>query len=102
FIYRYADAMLEKGRDTYGPLKTGMFLSALNRETMAPLTNRPTASEGVNEDERVGTKTGALTGSNPEHDENLLRLLYLLSELSSRSKYREAADASLKWCLENT
>ena len=101
-VYRYADAMLEKGRDTYGPQKTGLFLSALDRATLAPLTNRPAAPAGIREGDRVGVKDGPLVGANLQHDENLLRLLSTLSELSSKPKYREAADAALKWSLENT
>ena len=101
-VYRYADTMLEKGRDTYGEQKSGLFLSTLNRATLAPLTNRPAAPFGVPSGDRVGTEGGPLMGANPQHDENLLRLLYTLSELSSKPKYREAADASLKWFLENT
>ncbi len=101
-IYRYADAMLDKGRDTYGPHQTGLFLSALDRTTLAPLTNRPPAPAGVREGDRVGPKDGALTGANPQHDENLLRLLYTLSELSGKPKYRDAADAALKWFLQHT
>ena len=92
-VYRYADAMLEKGRDTYGPQKTGLLLSALDRATFAPLTNRPTVLSL--------TRPGKPAGANLQHDENLLRLLYTLSELSSKPKYREAADAELKWILEN-
>src|SRR4051812_35283122 len=52
-VYRYADTILEKGRDTFGPQKTGLLLSALDRNTFAPLPNLPVA--------------------NPLHDENLLR-----------------------------
>lgn len=33
---------------------------------------------------------------NPEQDQNFLRLLYTLSELSGKPKYRDAADAELK------
>src|SRR5512143_3247464 len=73
-IYRYADAMLEHGRDTYGAQKTGLFLSALDRARLAPLTNRPPAPAGIRESDRVGPKGGPLTGANPQHDENLLRL----------------------------
>jgi len=101
-IYRYADAMLELGRDTYGSQKTELFLSALDRATLAPLTNRPAASSGVREGDRVGVKDGPLVGADLQHDENLLRLLYTLSELSSKPKYRDAADAALKWFLDNT
>ncbi|HEY2952041.1 MAG TPA: hypothetical protein VGK40_05640 [Verrucomicrobiae bacterium] len=100
-IYRYADAMLERGRDAEGPQKTGLLLSALDRTTLGPLTNRPSAPSGVRAGNRVRSKDGALTGANPQHDENLLRLLYLLSELSSKPKYRDAADAGLKWFLQN-
>lgn len=92
-VYRYADAMLEKGRDTYGPQKTGLLLSALDRATFAPLTNQPTVLSLK--------KPSKPAGANLQYDENLLRLLYTLSELSSKPKYREAADAELKWMLEN-
>ena len=99
-VYRYADTMLEQGRDTYGPQKTGLFLSALDRSTVTPPTNRPPAPIGIRENERVATKDTTLLGANPQHDENLLRLLYTLSELSAKPKYREAADAELKWLLQ--
>jgi hypothetical protein len=94
-VYRYADTMLAKGRDTFGPQKTGLLLSALDTTTLAPLTSLPAAPAGVQAGERVN-------GANPEHDENLLRLLYTLSELTTKPVYREAADAELKWLLENT
>jgi hypothetical protein len=81
-IYKFADAMLEHGRDTYGPQKTGLFLSALDRVTFSPLTNR------------------ALAIANPQQDQNFLRLLYTLSELSGKPKYRDAADAALRWHFE--
>ena len=41
YVYQYADAMLAEGRDTFGPQPTGLFLSALDRTTMKPLTVRP-------------------------------------------------------------
>jgi len=100
-IYRYADAMLQHGRDTCGPQKTGLFLSALDRTTLAPLTIRPPAPAGVREEDRAGPKDGPLTGANLQHDENLLRLLYTLSELSSKPVYRDAADGALKWFFQN-
>src|SRR6266545_5312171 len=81
-VYRYADTMLKSGRDIYGPQKTGLFLSALDRMTLARLTNRPPAPQGIQETKRVGGKGEPLVGANPQHDENFLRLLYTLSELS--------------------
>src|SRR6266542_5846279 len=91
-VYRYADTMLEKGLDTHGPQKTGLFLSALDRTTLAPMTNRPAAPSGVREGDRVGAPNGPLFGANPQHDENLFRLLYLLSDLSAKPRYRDAAN----------
>ncbi len=100
-VYRYADTMLERGRDTYGPQKSGLFLSALDRAALAPLAVRPAAPGGIRREDRVGLPWQALVGANPQHDENLYRLLYMLSELSGEAKYREAADNALKWFLEN-
>src|SRR5688572_4070412 len=99
-IYKFADAMLDHGRDTYGPQKTGLFLSVLDRTTPGPLTNY-LALAGVLDEHRV-VKGGALAGANPQHDQNFLRLLYMLSELSGKPKYREAADAELRWFLTNS
>lgn len=99
-VYRYADTMLKNGRDTYGPQKTGLFLSALDRHTLAPLTNLPVLA-GLLTQQRAAAKGGPLVGANPQHDQNFLRLLYTLSELSGKPHYREAADAELKWFLEN-
>ena len=46
-VQRYADTMLERGRDTYGPQKSGLLLSALDRTTLAPLTSRPAPPGGL-------------------------------------------------------
>ena len=100
-VYRYADTMLQQGRDTFGPQKTGLFLSALDREKLAPLSVRPAPPAGIRRGDRVGEPWEQLVGANPHHDENLLRILYTLSELSAKPVYRDAADAELKWFLEN-
>jgi hypothetical protein len=101
-VYRYADAMLQHGRDTFGPQKSNLFLSALDRGALSPLTHRPPAPAGVREGDRVGVAPRPLVGANPQHDENLLRLLYVLTALSGKRDYSDAADAELKWFLENT
>ena len=100
-VYRYADSMLQHGRDSHGPQRTGLFLSALDRSTLAPLAVRPASPAGIRRGDRVGAPWEALVGANPQHDQNLLRVLYTLSELSGKPVYREAADAELKWFLEN-
>ncbi len=101
-FYGYADAMLEHGRDIYGPQKTGLFLSALNRKTLGPLKIRPKAPSGIREGDRPGEPGQPLVGANLHLDENLLRLLYFLKGLSGEDRYPKAADDALKWFLENT
>jgi hypothetical protein len=46
-VRKYADTIIEKGRDTYGPIHSGLILSALDRTTLQPLTTRPAAPAGV-------------------------------------------------------
>ena len=101
-VYRYADAMLQNGRDTYGPQKSGLFLSAFDRETLAPLTIQPPAPAGIRQENRPGPADGPLVGGNPQLDQNLLRLLYFLKEMSGQERYAQAADDELKWFLKNT
>jgi hypothetical protein len=100
-VYNYANSMLEHGRDTYGPEKTGLFLSALDRQTLGPLKTRPAAPAGIREGDRPGPAGGPLVGANPHLDENLLRLLYFLKGLSGEDRYPQAADNALKWFLTN-
>ena len=100
-VYKYAEAMIEHGIDTHGPQKTGLFLSALDRKTLGPLKTRPSAPGGIREGDRPGPAGGPLVGANPHLDENLLRLLYFLTELSAEDRYAQAADNALKWFFEN-
>ena len=62
-VRRYADAMIEHGRDTYGQRKTGLFLSALDRRTLKPLTIRPTPPGGIRRGDRVGLPWRKLVGA---------------------------------------
>jgi hypothetical protein len=101
-VRRYADVMIERGRDTYGPKKTGLLLSALDRMTLAPLTARPAPPAGIRREDRPGRPWAALTGANPHLDQNLLRVLYVLSELTGDPRYRDVADEELTWFLNNT
>lgn len=64
-VRRYADAMIERGRDTYGPVHSGLILSALDRMTLRPLTTRPAAPAGVRRADRSGPAWQPLTGANP-------------------------------------
>lgn len=100
-VKAYADAMVERGRDVYGPVKTGLLLSAMDRHTLKPLTTAPAPPEGVRDIDRVGQENGPLVGANLFHDENLLRLLYAMSRITGDDRYGKAVDESLKWFFEN-
>lgn len=100
-VYGYANTMLEHGRDTYGPQKTGLFLSALDRKTLGPLKTRPPAPAGIREGDRPAAPGQPLVGANLHLDQNLLRLLYFLKGLSGEDRYPQAANDALKWFLEN-
>ncbi|KPK50081.1 MAG: hypothetical protein AMK72_03040 [Planctomycetes bacterium SM23_25] len=100
-VYRYADTMLQHGRDRYGPQKTGLLLSALDRKTLSPLKTRPAAPRGVPAAIRPGPRGGPLAGANPQTDQNVLRLLYFLVGLSGEDRYGKAADDALRWFLKN-
>ncbi|MBN1441998.1 MAG: hypothetical protein JXA90_04775 [Planctomycetes bacterium] len=98
-VYGYADAMLRHGRDAVGPQRSGLFLSALDRETLSPLDRRPPPPAGVRPAWRPGPEGGPLVGANPQLDQNLLRLLYFLEGLSGEDRYPRAADEALRWFL---
>ena len=101
-IYRYADAMLAKGRDEHGPVKSGLFLSALDRAAPGPLAARPRLPGGLKDEDRPGGASGPPAYADLEHDQNLLRVLHTLSELSGKPVYREAADREIRWFLEDS
>ena len=120
---RYADTMLEVGRDVYGDgtmasgdtMKSGLFLSAMDREAEGgpvPLTELPYADTsrdrfGVRQGDRVFDRFAdpadqRLVGANVFHDQQLYTLLYRLGETTGQDRYTDAADAALRWFLGNT
>ena len=101
-VRRYADAMIEHGRDVYGPEKSGLLLSALDRRTLAPLKVRPAPPAGIRRGDRAGLPWRRLAGANPHLDENLLRVLYTLGEITGEARYRRLADQQIEWFFENT
>jgi hypothetical protein len=101
-VRRYADTMIEKGRDTYGPQKSGLLLSALDRTTLAPLKVRPAPPGGIRRGDRPGRPWVEMNGANPMLDQNLLRVFYTLSEITGDARYAKVADEELTWFFNNT
>jgi hypothetical protein len=101
-VRRYADAMLEHGRDNYGEKKSGLLLSALDRLRLKPLTLRPEPPGGIRRGDRAGLPWLKLVGANPQLDQNLLRVLYTLSKITGDKRYSMAADNEIKWFFKHT
>src|SRR5207249_6894351 len=89
-------------RDTYGPVKSGLLLSALDRTTLSPLSIRPAPPAGIRRGDRSGQPWSALTGANPQLDENLLRIFYTLTQITGDARYAKVADEELSWFFMNT
>jgi hypothetical protein len=100
-VRRYADAMIEHGRDIYGPQKSGLLLSALDRGALAPLKVRPAPPGGIRRGDRPGRAWVEMNGANPMLDQNLLRVLYTLSEITGDSRYAKTANEELVWFFNN-
>ncbi len=100
-VRSYADTMIDKGRDVYGPTKSQLLLSALDRQTLKPLTTCPEPPMGVRDMDRIGQEHGPLVGANPSHDENLLRIMYALTDITGDKRYSKAADRELQWFFKH-
>src|SRR6185436_21101489 len=101
-VREYADAMIEHGRDVYGPQKTGLLLSALDRNPIGLLKVRPAPPGGIRRGDRPGRPWVEMNGANPHLDQNLLRILYTLSEITGESRYAKVADEELTWFFNHT
>ncbi|HKX63583.1 MAG TPA: hypothetical protein VJS65_17125, partial [Verrucomicrobiae bacterium] len=100
-VRRYADTMIERGRDTYGPQKSGLLLSALDRTTLGLLQVRPSPPGGIRRGDRPGRAWLEMNGANLMLDQNLLRVFYTLSEITADNRYAKVADEELKWFFQN-
>lgn len=93
-VMSYADAMLEHGRDKYGPVQSPLFAAALDRKNMK-LVGKTSKIQGIRKSDQV------LKGANPMHDMNLYQALYALTEVTGEKRYAEEADKALKWFFEH-
>lgn len=89
-VKQTCDALLEHGLDSYGPVKSSMIISMLDRFSLEPFDLLPPAPEGIRSQDRTGT-----FGHNANLQLNLYRVLYLLSDITGDPKYRRAAEADL-------
>jgi len=94
-VRRYADTMIEHGRDCYGAVESPLFAVALDRKTLKLPEKKPASISGIREGDRT------LTGANPMHDLNFHQTLYALTKATGEKRYAAEADKSLKWFFEH-
>ncbi len=88
----YADAMIGRGRDHYGTEQSPMFASVLDRVTMTPIGEDDLPKLGG-----IRPQDRDYGGGNILHDQQLLLLLYRLTEVTKDATYAKSADETLAW-----
>ncbi len=89
------DLLIEQGRDRYGPVRSPLFASVLSVAGRQIPMSRPPDIPG----QRPGDR--AYGGGNLLHDLPLLGLFYALGRRPGYERFAEAADAYLRWFLDN-
>jgi len=95
-VKKYADALIQYGRDEYGKMSSPLFASALNRKTLKLAQNGE-----IEEIEGVRVRDRSLAGANMIHDIDLFKLLYEISEVSGEKEYAEEADKAMQYFFNN-
>jgi hypothetical protein len=107
----FAETMLQYGTDRYSTEHTPQFATALSRGSIPELV--PASPKLPDWPPRFTQVPNVFMGSDYAHkttirggdvstDVALYELLYKLSALTNDQSYAQAADASLKWFIENT
>ena len=83
---KFSDTVVERGRDTYGPQKTPLFVDGLHAESLEPV--------------RWMRRGETWVLSNFASQQPLMRLLDGLTALTGEEKYRKAAEDAARHALE--
>lgn len=96
----YADGMLEFGRDHYGDRHSPSFVDTIDlREMSMP---RGLSQMTTRIYQSLFRAADSSTGCNPMYHIDLHQLLNVLSTVTGKAKYRQAARDSIKWFFRNT
>ena len=93
-VKAYADAIIEHGRDSYGQVRSPVFVAGGVDLKTNQFVRRKLEGQGIREGDRA-------YGANPHHDLNLYQTLYALTRLTGDKKYEQEADKALKWFFKN-
>jgi len=91
-VVMFADTVIEHGRDTYGERHTPLFVDVLNVETL----KSPEIPKGL-----AGVRGSGVIMSNFSFQQNLLRVLVGLSNLTGETKYRREAERATRHVFQH-
>lgn len=95
-VKRYADFMIEHGRDRYGKVHSPLFATTMDRATGEVYRrNPPKPPKGIRKRDR------SYRGSNPSNHNGLFSILYKLTEITGNPLYAHEADTSIVWFFKN-
>ena len=94
----YADAMVARGRDVYGPRRSPLFATMLDRRTMELIAEPEVTVPGAPWTNGLRSLDRAWNAANPDDHFALYDLLYATGEVA----HAAAADAALTWYARNT
>lgn len=96
-VVKFADTLLARGRDIYGPRATPVWISVLDtRDFTAPADPKAVpAPPGIRESDR------AVGGANLYHDLATIKVFDALTELTGDTRYRTAVDDYLRFYLSH-
>jgi rhamnogalacturonyl hydrolase YesR len=102
-VRRYADSMIDHGRDAYGEVHSPLFAEALDRRTMRMLEGEAARNVAAITREAWGVRPHdrMIAGGNPQHCQNLYQILYALTEITGQKRYADEADRSLEFFLDH-
>jgi pectate lyase len=91
-VTRFADTVVEHGRDRYGEKHTPLFVDVLNVDTL----KSPELPQGL-----AGVDGSGVVMSNFAYQQNLLRTLVALSNLTGETKYRREAERATRHVFQH-
>ncbi|MHC4636339.1 MAG: hypothetical protein ACYTBP_12640 [Planctomycetota bacterium] len=105
-VKSYADAMISRGRDTYGQEHSPLFAVMLDRKTMRLFSEEQQKrlwqirlddweNWGIRNRDRI------FKGADPHDDTNLYQILYALAKITGDQSYAHEADKTIKWFFEH-
>ena len=101
-VKSYADALLTRGRDTYGKTNSPLLATTLDRKTLKLFEGEELERIWYIrlkdwENWRVRNRDRMMTGANPMHDQNLYQVLYALTKITGDAHYAQEADRTIEW-----